>query len=130
VPSEGYAFNRTRQVLLAGRLRTAATYWSRLVGLLLTGREDFQQGDGLWIVPSHGVHTLGMKFPIDVIYLDASKRVIHIEKGLRPWRIAPVRRAAVSVLELPESTLAATGTSLGDEIEIAVGDKARESVAE
>jgi uncharacterized protein len=123
-----YAFNRTRQVSLASHVTVADSHWTRLVGLLLTSAADFQQGAGLWIVPCHGIHTLGMRYSIDVLYLDINKKVIQIEHTLKPWRIAPVRRTAVSVLELPESTLAHTGTSLGDEIEIGV-KTAREAVS-
>jgi uncharacterized membrane protein (UPF0127 family) len=59
-----------------------------------------------------------MLFPIDVVYLDGDKVVIHLEENLQPWRVAPVRMRAASVLELPRQTLHATGTALGDEIEI------------
>ena len=117
----GYAFNRTRHAYLATRLRLADTHWSRFVGLMGTAAADFRSGQGLWIVPSHGVHTLAMRFPIDVVYLDRSGVVIYMQRQLKPWRLAPVRRKAVSVLELPANTLDTTGTSLGDELEIAMG---------
>jgi uncharacterized membrane protein (UPF0127 family) len=65
-----------------------------------------------------------MRFPIDVAYLDRQQCVVHVEHGLKPWRIAPVRRAAVSVLELPPDTLRQTGTCIGDEIEIAFAKSA------
>jgi hypothetical protein len=80
---------------------------------------DFGAGKALWIVPCHGVHTLAMRFPIDVLYLDRNKVVVHLEQTLKPWRVAPVRRAAASVLELPDGTLHSTGTVLGDVLDIA-----------
>jgi uncharacterized membrane protein (UPF0127 family) len=123
-----YAFNRTRHAYLATQLCIADTHWSRLRGLMGLKVADFGAGRGLWIVPSHGVHTLAMRFPIDVLYLDKDRIVIHIEQNLKPWKLAPVRMRAASVLELPGATLQATGTALGDEIEIAV-DKAREEVS-
>ena len=86
----GKAFNRTRRACLATQVSVADTHWSRLRGLMGTGRANFGPGQGLWIVPSHGVHTLGMRFPIDVVYLDGKMTVVHVEKGLRPWRVAPV----------------------------------------
>jgi uncharacterized membrane protein (UPF0127 family) len=64
-----------------------------------------------------------MRFPIDVLYLDGDKTVVHIENQLKPWRIAPVRMGAASVLELPGNTVRSTGTALGDQIEITVGGK-------
>jgi uncharacterized membrane protein (UPF0127 family) len=84
-----------------------------------TCHEDFSPGEGLWIVPSRGVHTLGMRFSIDVAYLDSRTVVVHIEEQLKPWRVAPIRLHASSVLELPASTLASTGTRVGDQIRIA-----------
>jgi len=124
--SMGYAFNRTRRSFLATRLCIAGTHWSRLRGLMCADAASFRAGQGLWIVPSRGVHTFAMRFPIDVVYLDEDKVVIHAEQNLRPWRMAPVRLGAASVLELPSNTLNSSGTMVGDEIEIALG-QAREA---
>ena len=112
------AFNRTRQTYLATELALADTHWTRLRGLLGVRADDFRNGAGLWIVPCHGVHTLGMAFPIDVIYLDRSMKVIEIQQNVKPWRFAPVRRHASSVLELPCQTVVLTKTDIGDTIEI------------
>jgi uncharacterized protein len=112
------AFNRTRQTQLASALAVADTHWTRLCGLLGLRADDFGNGRGLWIVPCRGVHTLGMGFAIDVLYLDRTLTVIRIERELRPWRMAPVEVRAESVLELPSRTAAETGTAVGDRIEI------------
>jgi uncharacterized protein len=117
-PSDGQAFNRTRQAHLATALAIANTHWSRLRGLLGLGADDFRNGSGLWIVPCHGVHTLGMGFPIDVLYLDDGLKVVAIQPDVRPWRFTPVLRGAASVLELPCGTAAETKTAVGDTIEI------------
>jgi len=117
-PAQRQAFNSTRQAYLATDLALADTHWSRLRGLLGVNSNDFRNGFGLWIVPCHGVHTLGMGFPIDVVYLDRSLTVIDVQTGLKPWRFAPVRRQATSVLELPCRTTAETKTLVGDKIEI------------
>lgn len=119
----GYAFNRTRNAYLATRLAIAGTHWSRLCGLMGKDAASFPAGDGLWIVPSRGVHTLAMKFPIDVLYLDTNKHVVHVEQNLKPWRVAKVSLHTASVLELPSDTLKSSGTAIGDEIEIALGEK-------
>jgi len=112
------AFNQSRQVYLATALAVADTHWTRLRGLLGASHGDFRNGCGLWIVPCRGVHTLAMRFPIDVVYLDRNRTVIHIETDLQPWHFAPVRLQAASVLELPCQTVADTGTALGDKVEI------------
>ena len=71
------------------------------------------------IVPSHGVHTIGMLFPIDLIYLSREKEVVHVEEHVRPFRISKVSLKAASVLELPPHTIYRSGTQVGDKLEIA-----------
>jgi uncharacterized membrane protein (UPF0127 family) len=66
-----------------------------------------------------------MRFPIDVVYLDREGTVVHLEQNLLPWRFAPVRLQAASVLELPIRSIAATETALGDRIEIRMEEEAR-----
>ncbi len=120
-PKDGvhrYAFNRTRQAFLASNIELANTHWTRLRGLIGTSTYGFPPGRGVWIVPCRGVHTFGMRFPIDVIYLDEEHRVVHIEESVRPWRITPVRIDANTVIEVPSHTVWATGTEVGDQIEI------------
>ena len=115
---QGEAFNQTRQLYLATNLAVAQTHWSRLRGLLGVSEDDFRNGFGLWIRPCRGVHTLAMRFPIDVVYLNRAGTVVHVEHNLQPWRFSPVRMQAASVLELPSHTVARTGTAVGDSIEI------------
>ena len=114
----GYALNRTRRQFLATRLAVADTHWSRFCGLMGKPPGEFGDGHALWITPCRGVHTWGMRFPIDVAYLNTDHVIVHLETGLRPWRFAPIRLKATSVLELPEHTLKSTGTTIGDELEI------------
>lgn len=124
----GYAFNRTRQTFLATRLRVADTHLTRLRGLIGTTRRHFDFGHGLLIVPCHGVHTLCMGYPIDLVYLDSSHVVVHVEENVKPWRFAPLRMEACSVLELPSHTAWDTETSVGDHIEIRLGAARRPSL--
>jgi uncharacterized protein len=107
--------NRTRGILLGDKVRTAGTFLSRLVGLL--GTAAISEGEGLWIVPCRIVHTLGMRYPIDVAFLDARGVVVGIQEGLPPNRVGHAYRGARGVLELRAGTLAATGTVPGDQVE-------------
>ena len=117
-----YAFNQTRQAFLASELEVADTHWSRLKGLIGRRAAAFCAGKGLWIVPCHGVHTLAMGYAIDVVYLDASQVVVHLEEHVKPWRITPLRMDAATVIEVPSYTVWNTGTRVGDQIEIVVGN--------
>jgi uncharacterized protein len=114
----GFAFNRTRTTYLATELLIARTHWTRFWGLMATDASRFRRGQGLWIVPCHGVHTFAMRFPIDVLYLDQERIVIHIEEELKPWRMAAIRVRATSVLELPTGTVRDSRTALGDQVDI------------
>jgi hypothetical protein len=59
-----------------------------------------------------------MRFPIDAVYLDRDRIVVHIEEDLKPWRVAAVRAHATSVIELPTGTIRSSSTAIGDRIDI------------
>lgn len=107
-----FVFNETRQCFLSLNVKPADTHLSRLRGLL--GRMKLRRDEGIWVAPSQGIHTFGMLFPIDVIYLDARNRVLFLVDHLGPFRIAPIRVHAKSVLELPTRTIYSSGTEIGD----------------
>ncbi|MBZ5603909.1 MAG: DUF192 domain-containing protein [Acidobacteriia bacterium] len=97
--------------VLADRADVADTSAKRRTGLLKHAKLD--RGEGLWIAPTEGVHTFGMKFPIDVVFLSKAKKILKIRPNMVRGRIALSLRAH-SVLELPSGTLAETGTVAGD----------------
>jgi hypothetical protein len=111
-----FAFNRTKQTFLADRVEVADSMVSRLVGLL--GRRSLAPGGGLWIFPSRGIHTWGMVFDIDVVFLDRHLRVVALRELVRPFSITPINLSAESVIELPAHTIFKSRTEVGDEIVI------------
>lgn len=113
-----YVYNTTRETFLATQAKVADGYFSRLIGLLGKTRRWSKAGRGLWIVPSHGVHTIGMMFSIDLVFLDHDQRVVHIEEYVRPFRISKVSLKTTSILELPPHTIFRTGTQVGDDLEV------------
>jgi uncharacterized protein len=117
--SEVYVYNKTRETFVATEAKVANSYFTRLVGLLGKTKRWAQLGKGLWIVPSRGVHTIGMLFPIDLIFLSKEKEVVHVEEHVRPFRISRVSLKAMSVLELPPHTIYRSRTQVGDQLEIA-----------
>ncbi len=120
---KGYAFNRTRTTYLATDLVIARTHWTRFRGLMATDSSRFSRGQGLWIIPSHGIHTFAMRFAIDAVYLDRERIVIHIEEDLKPWHMAAVRIQATSVLELPMGTIRESKTVVGDQVDISFEER-------
>lgn len=110
------AFNRDRQQEIADSVVVADTFGKRLRGWL--GRDQVRDGEGLWIVPSRAVHTRGMRFAIDVLFLDRMCRVVAAKMNMSPGRMTRIWWRARTVLELPAGTLQRTGTGVGDLIEI------------
>ena len=106
--------NADTGLLVAKNLEIAATRAARRRGLL--GRERLAPGDALWIVPSRGVHTCGMRFAIDVVALDARGVVVDVVTDLRPWRLRLPRFGTLGVLELPAGTVRASRIAVGHRI--------------
>jgi uncharacterized protein len=106
--------NETRNRILAESVDVADSSAKRQKGLL--GRDSLPTGQGLWIVPCESVHTFGMRFPIDVLYLDRKKRVRKTRQTMVPWRVS-MCLLAHSVLELPAGVIAQTGTQPGDQLD-------------
>ncbi len=114
-----YVYNRTRQTFVATDVSVASTYLRRLIGLLFKTRRWARSGRGLWITPSCGVHTIGMLFPLDLVFIDRECRVVGVQEFVRPFRISRVYLKATSVLEFPVYTIHRSGTEIGDALEIA-----------
>jgi uncharacterized protein len=113
-------YNKTRETFVATEAAVADNYLRRLVGLLGKTSRWAKLGRGLWIIPSRGVHSIGMLFPIDLVFLNKEKRVVHVEEHFRPFRVSRVSLKATSVLELPTHTIYRSNTRVGDTLEISV----------
>ena len=107
-------FNKTRESFLSLRVAAADTPLRRLRGLL--GKMRLKADEGIWVIPSRGVHTIGVLFAIDLIYLDSDCKVIHLTESFGRFRIGPVRRQCASVLELPTRTIYSSQTQVGDQL--------------
>jgi uncharacterized membrane protein (UPF0127 family) len=106
--------NRTREIELALCVDIAGDVTSRRKGLL--GRETLADSEGLWIVPCEAVHTFGMQFPIDLVYVDRYKRVKKVRQSV-PARRFSACLSAHSVIELAAGSVRRTGTKNGDQLE-------------
>lgn len=114
-------YNQTRECFLSLGVTPADTVFARLKGLI--GRLKLKLDEGLWVVPSQGVHTLGVFFPLDLIYLDEGHQVIHVIEHFPRFRIAPLRIQAASVLELPTHTIYSSQTQPGDQLIICAAEE-------
>ncbi len=108
--------NQTKDTVLGERIRVAETSLSRIVGLLRD--RCLEPGAGLLIFPSQAIHTVAMRFPIDVIFVDRQWRVVHVRPDMVPFRMTGVYWKARCVIELPVGTIAKTSTAVGDQLSV------------
>ena len=106
--------NSRTGVALAANCIVAADFWRRLKGLL--GTKELPEGQALIIMPCNSVHTFGMNYPIDVVFLDGKNRVLKTVSTLRPGKMSACSGSSY-VVELPSGTLERTGTRIDDILE-------------
>ena len=110
---------RVGQLSVAGRsmppvaLARAETFLERLKGLL--GHRGLDPDEGLWITPCGSVHTFGMRFPIDVVFVGRDGRIVRVVDRLVAGRIAFARSTA-SVVELAAGAAARLGLEAGQQL--------------
>lgn len=107
--------NATKKTVVSDNCHFANTVLKRMVGLLNRGK--FDKGEGLLLDRCHGIHTFGMRFAIDVLFLDKDFCVIRAVKALPPYRTCVVKKS-VYVLEVPVGALDVSRTDEGDQIQI------------
>ena len=116
------ARNLTRSSDLASDVEVADSLWAKFRGLM--GRASLKPGSGLWLPDSNGIHMMFMRFPIDAVFVgqasgEGARPVVSVHRGLRAWTgLVPFVRGAHGVLELPVGAIEASGTEVGDLIEI------------
>jgi len=109
--------NLTKGNVIASRLDVADTFDTRRRGLL--GRTSLQPGEGMRLIPCRSVHTMGMKFAIDIVFLDKDLRVAAVRPNVEPGCWAASCLKAHSTLELPAGTIAAKRIEVGDTLQVA-----------
>lgn len=96
---------------LVAQARVASSIWSRFWGLM--GQRSLPQGEALIIDPCSSVHTLFMRFPIDVAFVAKDGRIIKIAEGLKPFRAA-LGKGSRWVMEMPSGAAGRAGLVVGD----------------
>ena len=98
---------------IASEVELASTRATRRRGLL--GRDALGAASALIIAPCCAIHTVGMRFAIDVIFVDRKGRVVRTAAAVPPWRIAIAPRAYAAI-EMAAGSAAARGVQVGDEL--------------
>lgn len=101
---------------LAPETRVADGWWTRLRGLL--GRPELGDGEGLLLSPCRSVHSWGMRYPIDVVFIDGDGRAVALYPALPPRRRTAWHGDARQALELPAGVIERSGTVAGDLLRI------------
>ena len=118
--------NQASGAELGTRVGVAEWWWQRLRGLL--GRPPLEPGEGLLLNPCRAIHMAGMKYPLDVVFLDRHGVAVGLYPGIAPGKRTRWHRPARSALELPVGTLEATGTQLGDTLRFSPADTREPSI--
>ncbi len=108
--------NATTGRVLAWRVRRADGWFERAVGFL--PRTRIAPEEGLWFERCHAVHTLGMRVPIDMVFLDKENRVVRIEPNVLPHKLMVTAKHAHTVAEFGPGFVAANPLNVGDRLEI------------
>ena len=115
--SEPELNNSTRHTVVAVRVLQARSLWERAAGLLAL--PPLQAGEALWLEPCGSIHTWGMRYAIDVLFLDRGHRVLAVDLQIRPWRVVIAPKGAHVVVELPAG--AAATVRRGDQLALGRG---------
>jgi uncharacterized membrane protein (UPF0127 family) len=96
--------------------RAALSFWERTKGLL--GTSSLAVGEGLLIEPCQSIHSFGMRYPFDAVFIDRGGKVLYTIARMKPSRMSRHVFGARGVLELPAGTIEATDTRKGDLLRI------------
>ena len=114
--------NLTRGTTVASDSGEAKSFFGKLLGLM--GRKQMPLSAALVIDRTNWIHTFWMRFPLDAVYVDRNWKVVGLETNLAPNRIGRPFWSAHAVIELNAGIVAACGTQVGDQLQLAVPETA------
>jgi uncharacterized membrane protein (UPF0127 family) len=106
--------NKTKGIVIVSKAIVAKSFLERLKGLMF--RRNMDRDEALIFYSAESIHMFFMRFPIDIVFLDKSMRVIKIRSQLKPWRMASCFSSSVTI-ELPANKAKDTHTEVGDILE-------------
>ena len=106
---------RGRDTVVATHVRKAESLKDRMIGLL--GKPGLPEHEGLWIDPCKSIHTIGMRFPIDAIFVDQSLAVVRVIHSLGTGRVTRIHWSARSVIEISAGAARSAGIVPGDRLQ-------------
>ena len=108
--------NKSKKTIITENLIVADGFWSRMRGLMW--KRDMPEDEGLLLVPCNSVHSMFMRFPIDVLFLDKEFNIVKILDYLKPWRCSPYVRGAFQAVELKAGEAKKKDIEIGDNLSL------------
>jgi uncharacterized protein len=102
--------------LIVERLRLAQSHWQKFRGLMLD--TSLQPDEALLLTKCNSIHCCFMRMAIDVLFMDAQGRIVHIIEEMRPWTFSPLVRRAKDVIECYPGTVKRLGIQVADILSI------------
>jgi len=106
------AVNQSGAGVIASKIKIADNFVTRLVGLL--NRKNINDDEGLLIIPSNSIHSFGMRFDFDAVFLDKNNKVVHLIEKMKPCRVSPLVKNSKKVLELAPGVIGTANINIGD----------------
>ncbi|MGE0267828.1 MAG: DUF192 domain-containing protein [Candidatus Omnitrophota bacterium] len=107
-------FNDSKKTVIANKAKIADTFLSRMIGLLK--HEQLLNNEALVITRCNSIHMFFMKFAIDVIFVNNSKKVVGLIKNIKPNQMSRIYWNASVAIELPVGAISISKSELGDKI--------------
>ena len=118
--------NATKNKIICTNIEIADSLGKQTKGLMF--RESFDPESGFFMIfdseRKHGIWMFGMRFPIDIIFIDSGKRIVDIKHSVRPmnknprtWKVYKPKKPCTYVLEINSNVIEKTGTEIGDILE-------------
>jgi hypothetical protein len=104
--------NTSRNTVIGESIDVAETASQKVKGLL--GRDGLDEGHGLLFRGAGSLHTLFMRFPIDIIYTDKQGKVVKTAHAVKPFKLVAAPLRCDCAIELPAGVIAASDTRVGD----------------
>ncbi len=110
----GRLFTTRENKCVIPKVSRTTNFLERMRGLLFS--PPLGVDEAILIEPCRSVHTMGMSYAIDLVFLDVDWKIVKIVSNLKPWRSASCARS-IMVLEMMENSLKQLNLSEGQQLE-------------
>ncbi len=96
------------------KVHMATGFFKRLAGLI---GKPYIAGYEFWCFPHcQQIHTFGMRFPIDVVFINKNREVVELLENLQPWRISKKVKGSFAVLEMSVGGVKRCSLTVGQKV--------------